>query len=76
MGVTEVGDEPCQEDGSLVLTYGRWETEVYIGKKDRRRGGSKEGRSVIGGLLFYFPARGAEGVTKLRCTAFKGVVEG
>lgn len=57
MRVTKVGDEPCQEDGSLVLTYGRWATEVYIGKKAGEGGDSKknEGRSAIDGLLFSFP---------------------
>lgn len=44
MGVTKVGDEPCQEDGSLVLTFGRWEMEVYIGKK------TGEGVAKRGGL--------------------------
>lgn len=51
MGVTKIVDEPCQEDGSLVLTYGRWAAEVYIWKRTGE-GDNKEGRSAIDDLLF------------------------
>lgn len=64
MAVTKVGDEPCQENGSLVLTYGRWVAEVYIGKKDggERRQQRKGMRGLQSMTCLFFRV----GVTKLR----------